>query len=52
MAQQKVEEGMMVAETVVEEPLVERALFDRSRNGKTVGGLAAKDMVSKKIEDK
>ena len=37
---------------VVEGPLVEGELFDRFTNGKTVGRLAAKDTVDKKLEGK
>ena len=50
----KVEEGMIVflKERVVEGPLVERELFHRLTNGKTVGGLAAKDTVNRKLEGK
>ena len=38
---------MIVEKTVVERPLVEGKLFDRSENGKMVRGLAAKDKVNK-----
>ena len=38
---------MIVEKTVVERPLVEGKLFDRSENGKMVRGLAAKDNVNK-----
>ena len=42
---------MIVEEAVVQGPLVEGTLFDRTTNGKTVRELAAKDTVNKKIED-
>ena len=42
---------MVVEEAVVQGPLVEGILFNRTRNGKTVRELAAKDTVNKKIED-
>ena len=38
---------MIVEKTVVEGQLVEGTLFDRSKNGKMVQGLAAKDKVNK-----
>ena len=38
---------MIVEKTVVERPLVEGKLFDRSENGKMVRGLAAEDNVNK-----
>ena len=41
---------MIVEKTVVEGPLVEGTLFDRSANGKMVRGLAAKDTVNKNWE--
>ena len=42
---------MIVEETVVDRPLVEGTLFNRSTNGKTVRELAAEDAVNKKLED-
>ena len=42
---------MIVEEIVVEGPLIEGTLFDRSTNEKTVQGLAAKDTVNKILED-
>ena len=38
---------MIVEKTVVERPLVEGKLFDRSENGKMVRGLAVKTMLIK-----
>ena len=43
---------MTVEETVMKGPLVDRALLDRSTNRKMVVGLAAKNTVNKKFEDK
>ena len=52
MAQQNVEEGMVLKETLVKGSLVEGALFDRSTYGKTAVWLVAKDTANKKLEDK